>query len=74
MADREITSVVWHQRHHHIDVTYLGGHTERLMGSEAVAFVLAKNAGLSLAPASDDTRRWVRDPDSRYSGPPRSEA
>ena len=34
-----------------IEVTYLGGDSDRLSGSEAVAVVLAKNAGLSAVPA-----------------------
>ncbi len=64
MEERAITSVVWHERGHRIEVTYLGGDSDRLWGSEAVAVVLAKNAGLSAVPAPQGSRRWVRDPET----------
>jgi hypothetical protein len=63
MTERDITSVVWHERHHRIDVIYVEGDSDRLWGSEAVAVVLAKNAGLSAVNAPVGTREWVRDPD-----------
>ena len=63
MADRDIVAVVWDERHHRIDVIYAEGEAERVWGSEAVAVVLAKNAGLCAVSASEGTRRWVRDPD-----------
>jgi hypothetical protein len=63
MAERDITSVVWHERGHRIEVTYAEGDTDRLRGSEAVAVVLAKNAGLSAVAAPEGSRRWARHPD-----------
>ncbi len=62
MADRDIANVVWDERRHHIEVTYVDGESERLVGSESVAFVLAKNAGLSRVSGPDDTCQWSRVP------------
>jgi len=60
--EREIASVVWHQRGHDIEVIYVEGDVEHLVGSEAITTVLAADAGLSITPTTDSTVRWVRDP------------
>jgi len=64
--EREIASVVWHQRGHDMEVIYVEGDAEHLVGSEAITAGLAANAGLSIMPTTDGTVRWVRDPSSRH--------
>ena len=74
MRDRDITSLIWHERRNRIDVFYVEGDSERMWGSEAVAVVLAKNAGLTPVTAPDGTRRWVRRPDFEHGDEPDAEA
>ncbi len=61
MAERQVASVIWHQRDHQIDVIYVEGDSGHLFGSEEVATAFAVNAGLVPALALVDTRRWVRE-------------
>jgi len=63
MAERNIKSIVWHEGRDRIDVIYVEGDTDRLWGSESVAVVLAKNAGLTAVPAPEGARRWARETD-----------
>jgi len=63
MAEREITCVVWHREDHHIEVIYVDGRPDHLIGPEGVAAELAQDTGLLLIVTSDDARRWVRDSD-----------
>lgn len=59
MGERERTSVVWREDTHQIDVTYRDGESDRLIGSETVAAVLAADAGLAYVKIIDGTPRWV---------------
>jgi hypothetical protein len=63
MAEREIASVVWYQKDHQIEVTYVEGGFDRLFGSREVAMVLATDAGLRLTTTADDDdkARWAQD-------------
>ena len=45
MPVREIASVVWDRRNHHIEVIYIGRDPEHFFGSEDVATALAIDAG-----------------------------
>jgi hypothetical protein len=56
----EIVDLIWHRRGDEIRITYVEGHTDQMVGSETVATVLAKDAGLSPVEAFDNTRRWAR--------------
>ncbi len=60
MADRQIVSIVWHSLRRTIDVRYDNGDVDQVIGPEAIAVVLAKDAGLRLVPAPEGTRHWVR--------------
>jgi len=60
MAGYELVSIVWHQQGHRIDLNYLHGEPDHLIGSEAITTLLAEDAGLDPVPTPDDTRRWVR--------------
>jgi len=62
VAEREVASIVWHRVGHHIEVIYVEGDPDRLVGTEMNATELALKAQLHLVPTSDGTLRWVRDP------------
>jgi hypothetical protein len=64
MAEREIASIVWHRDGHHIDVIYVEGEPEHLVGTEMAATEMALTSQLHLVPTTDGTVRWVRDPGS----------
>ena len=59
MAGYELVSIVWHQQGHRIDLIYVHGEPEHMIGSEAITAMLAKDAGLDAVPTPDDTHRWV---------------
>jgi hypothetical protein len=56
----EIVDLTWYRRGDEIRITDAEGHTAQMVGSETVATVLAKDAGLSPVEAFDNTRRWAR--------------
>lgn len=60
MIDREIAGVVWHQRGHRIEVIYVEGTPDHLVGTEAIAALLAGDAGLALIDSPPDSLRWAR--------------
>jgi len=60
MAERQVASVIWHQRDQQIELIYDVGDPDHLFGSEDVATALAVGAGLEPALARVDVRRWVR--------------
>ena len=62
MAEREVVAVVWHLHTHSIDIVYVEGHPDTLMGTRKMAGQMAEGYGLELAPASSDTILWVKDP------------
>lgn len=65
MAERKIDSIVWHRADEHVDVIYVEGEPDRLMGSEHVVTELARSVGLHIAPGvPPSTVRWVRYPDN----------
>jgi len=59
MAGFGLVSIVWHEWSHEIDLIYLHGQPDHLVGSETVTSLLAQDAGLDPVPTPDDTRRWV---------------
>ena len=59
MAGRELVDIVWHPQGHVIDLIYVHGPPEHMIGSEALTATLAEDAGLDAVPTPDDTRRWV---------------
>jgi hypothetical protein len=63
MAEREIVSVVWHERDDLIYVTYAAEDPDRMVAVQAVAADFAREAGLSMVPAPHGICRWVRDPE-----------
>jgi len=67
MAERQIASIVWHQSGHHIEVIYVEGEPDRMVGAEQVATELAENAGLRLVSTGDGKFRWTQDPDTWWS-------
>ena len=60
MAGYQLVSIVWHQQGHRIDLNYVHGEPDHMIGSEAITAMLAKDAGLDAVPTPDDTRRWVQ--------------
>jgi hypothetical protein len=57
---RKIASVVWYRRGQRIEVNYVEGDSDTLVGDEAVVSQMAENEGLWSVPGPEDTRRWVR--------------
>lgn len=68
MAEREVASIVWYQVGHHIDVIYVAGDPDHLVGTEVYTAELALEAQLRVVPTSDGTVRWVKDPDTWHAG------
>ena len=42
MAGYELVSIVWHEQGHRIDLNYVRGEPEQMIGSEAITALLAK--------------------------------
>jgi hypothetical protein len=61
MAEREVASIVWHQVGNHIDVIYVEGDPEHLVGTQMAAAELALTAQLHVVSTSDGTVRWMHD-------------
>ena len=64
MAEREIASIVWHKKGYEVDLHYLEGEPDRLVGAETVVAELADSVGLTIVPSPPGTIRWVRDPET----------
>ena len=60
MAEREITSIVWRHDGERIDVIYVDGEPDRLIGTRGVAAELAESVGLTVTPTPPGVVRWVR--------------
>ena len=60
MAGCELVDIVWHQQGHRIDLNYVHGEADHMIGSEAITAFFAADAGLDAVPTPDDTRRWVQ--------------
>ena len=60
MPEREIASIVWHERGEQVDLIYVEGEPDRLVGSRAVVTELALSVGLTTVPAPAGMIRWVR--------------
>jgi hypothetical protein len=63
MPEREIASIVWHERGEQVDLIYVEGEADRLVGSRAVVTELALSVGLTTVPAPTGMIRWVRSPE-----------
>ncbi len=61
MAEREIASIVWHEANDQVDLIYLEGQPDRLIGARHVVAELAESVGLVSVPAPPGTARWERD-------------
>ena len=62
MAERDIASIVWHKKGDQVDLHYVEGEPDRLVGAESVVAELADGVGLTLVPSPPGTIRWVRIP------------
>jgi hypothetical protein len=60
VAEREIVSIIWHQQGDQVDLVYLEGESDRLVGAQDVVAELARSAGLVSVPSASGTIRWVR--------------
>jgi hypothetical protein len=70
MAERGIVSIVWHQKGDQVDLHYLEGEPDRLVGAETVVAALAASVGLTIVPSPPGTIHWVRDPETGTDQPP----
>ena len=70
MAEREIVSIVWYQEGDQVDVHYLEGEPDRLVGSETVVAQLADSVRLTIVPSPPGTIRWARDSEPGTEPPP----
>ena len=64
MAERVVVAVVWHPHTHSIDVVYVEGHPDTMMGTQRMAAQMAEGFGLELVPTPAGTVLWVRPPSS----------
>jgi hypothetical protein len=64
MTEREIVGIVWHQLGDQVDLIYVDGEADRLVGAQSVVAELAQSVGLTIAPTPPGTIRWVRDPEA----------
>jgi hypothetical protein len=60
----EIVIVLWIERGHQFEVSYVDGTADRRQGSLLVATQLAERASLQSVPTAPGTARWARDPES----------
>jgi hypothetical protein len=60
VAERVVVAVVWHQHTHSIDVVYVDGHPDTLMGTQKMAAQMAEGFALELVPTSEGTLLWVK--------------
>ncbi len=60
MAEREIVAVVWHEHTHTVDVVYVEGQPDTLMGTRKMAAQMAQGMGLELVPTPPGTVLWAR--------------
>ncbi|HEY5026368.1 MAG TPA: hypothetical protein VII76_15435 [Acidimicrobiales bacterium] len=60
MVKDVITSVVWYEHGHRIEVNYVDTEPDYLEGEERVVRDMAEDEGMWLVPSSDGMRRWVR--------------
>lgn len=64
MTEREIISIIWHQQGDQVDLVYLEGESDRLVGAQQVVAELAQSVGLVSVPSASGTIRWVRPADA----------
>jgi hypothetical protein len=60
VAEREVVAVVWHEHTHSIDVVYVEGHPDTLMGTRRMAAQMAEGFGLELVSTPAGTILWAR--------------
>ena len=60
MVEREIVGIVWHQLGDLVDLVYIEGPPDRLVGALPVVTDLAESVGLVIVPTPPGTARWVR--------------
>jgi hypothetical protein len=60
VVERQIVAVVWHDHTHTIDVVYVEGHPDTLMGTMKMAAQMAEGFGLVLVPTPEGTTLWVK--------------
>ncbi len=70
MAERDIVSIVWHRKGDQVDLHYLEGEPDRLIGAETVVAELADSVGLTIVPSPSGTIRWVREAEAGTEPPP----
>jgi hypothetical protein len=62
VAEREIVSIIWHESSDQVDLIYVDGQPDRLIGARSVVTELAESVGLVNVAAPPGTLQWVRDP------------
>lgn len=60
MAERDVVAVVWHEHTHSIDIVYVEGNPDTLMGTERMATQMAAGFKLDVVPSPTGTVLWVR--------------
>jgi hypothetical protein len=60
MAEREIVGIVWHQIGDLVDLIYVEGSPDRLVGALPVVTELADSVGLVMVPTPPGTVHWAR--------------
>ncbi|HEY5025883.1 MAG TPA: hypothetical protein VII76_12970 [Acidimicrobiales bacterium] len=60
MAEREVVAVMWRRHTHSIDVVFVEGQPDTLMGTQKMAAQMAEGFGLELVPTNPGTILWVK--------------
>jgi hypothetical protein len=68
MTEREIVGIVWHQAGDQVDLVYVEGPPDRLVGALPVVTELADSVGLVIVPTPPGTIRWARAGEEDTSG------
>jgi hypothetical protein len=63
VAEREIAAIVWHEASEVVELVYVEGEPDRLVGTRSVVTDLARSVGLDIVPTPPGTVRWARPPE-----------
>jgi hypothetical protein len=59
VSSHDLAGVIWHRHGHTIEIFYVEGEPDQLVGTEAVAEAFARDAGLRRLPTPRDKACWV---------------
>jgi hypothetical protein len=69
VTEPEIATIAWHEDGEVVELVYVDGASDRLVGTQSVVAELARSIGLVIVPAPPGMVRWVRDPEAEPRSP-----